>query len=180
MEREQIQEVTQKGVETVQAFFADFIHDESPAALPEVLQNTGVWMSIWMDEVLAIFFLNEDEQVRVNECKGRGVHPFPGFAVGEGQRPAEIRATYNVTSPFRTYLRKRSSETFAFTISQKASCVVMDHAHEIVDQEGNKRTYDVDLAFCLGHTEQGSWEDLEKRLRALLEYARDTWKSTGA
>jgi len=179
MQKEQIQEVTQKGVETVQAFFTDFINHESPAALPEVLQHTGVWMSIWMDEVLAIFFLTEDEQVRVNECKGRGVHPFPGFVVGEGQRPAEIRATYNVTSPFRMYSGKRSSGTFAFTISEKASCVVMDHCHEMVDQEDNKRSYAVDLAFCLGHTEQETWEELEKRLRSLLECARDTWKSTG-
>ena len=180
MDRESVQEITRKGVATVQGFFAHFINHEDPTALPEVLQHTGVWMSIWMDEVLAIFFLNEHEQVRVNECKRRGVHPFPGFAVGESLRPAEVRAGYNVTSAFRMYSEKRSSGSFAFSIAKKASCVVVNHAHEINDQDGNKKAYNVDLAFCLGHGEHEPLGDLEKRIRALLDYAGDTWKTTAS
>jgi hypothetical protein len=169
------QEVTQKAVETVRAFFADHIDDDQ-AFLPEVLQSTGIWMAICSEQVLSIFFLNEKEQQRIDLCKHKGVHPFPGFMIGESERPSDQRASYSVTSPFRFYSSKRSSDTFAFTLSRGASCIVTDHVHEIADSSGKKSSYAVDLVFMLGRDEYDSWAELEPRLASLLDYCLEVWR----
>ncbi len=178
MEKETIQEITQKAVEAVQVFFTEHMNDEK-VIFPEVLQSTGIWIAICADGVLAIFFLNEKAQQRINLCKQKGVHPFPGFMIGESERPSKQRATYSVSSPFRFYSSKQSSDTFAFALSGGASCIVMDHIHEVVSKEGNRGSYTVDLAFMLGCGKEALITDLESRLSSLLDYCLDLWRLAG-
>ena len=175
METEAAEEVTQRAVQSVQNFFNQHI-DDSHAVFPDVLGNSGVWMAICADQVLGIFFLSEAEQARVNACRQQGVHPFPGFVIGENERPSEQRAAYNVTTPFRFYSEKSSQDTFAFSLSGEGSCVVVDHRHEIADRSGKKVTYGVDLAFLLGHDAAEPWTEFELRLSSLLDYTLEVWK----
>jgi hypothetical protein len=179
MERESIQEITQKGVNVVQGFFAECV-DRDREVLPTVLQDTGVWMAIGTHEVLVFFFLNEAEQLRVNDFKNKGIHPFPGFVIGEGERPSGERAVYNVTSPFRFYSGKKSCGGFAFSVTPMASFVVENHTHELKGLSDAMGPYRVDLAFGLGYGKQETWPKFEKRLSPLLTYARDVWKGADA
>lgn len=177
MERELIEEITQKSVREIQRFFNQHM-DDSQVVFPEVLGYSGVWMAICADQVLGIFFLSEAEQQRINACREQGVHPFPGFMIGEGQRPRDLRATYSVMSPFRFYSGKSSHDAFAFSLSGEGSCVVVGHRHEITDTSEKKVTYKVDLAFLLGHREVESWSEVEPRLNSLLEYILEVWTSS--
>lgn len=172
-----VQEVTQKAVEMVQLFFAKHMNEDG-ISFPEVLQTSGVWMAILSDEVLGIYFLNESDQERINACRQQGRHPFPGFMVGESQRPKDYRAAFVVKDPFRFYSKKRSNNTFAFSLTLGASCVVLDHMHEVMGGPENKEAYPVALAFLLGHGEKEQWRDLKPRLSALLDYSLDLWKGT--
>jgi hypothetical protein len=172
------QEITQKAVEAVQIFFADRLNDDA-VSFPAILQDSGVWMAVFSDEALGIYFLNERQQERINACRQQGRHPFPGFMIGEARRPADYRAAFGVMSPFRFYSGKRSNGAFAFSLTREASCVVIDHVHEIIDGPENKESYPVDLAYLLGYGEKERWGGLEPRLSALLDYSLDLWKKTG-
>lgn len=170
------QEIAQKAVETVQLFFAKHMDDDD-ISFPAILQTSGVWMAILADEVLGIYFLAEREQERINTCRQQKRHPFPGFMVGEARRPADHRAAFGVFSPFRFYSGKRSNSTFAFSLTREASCVVVDHVHEMIGGPENKESYPVDLAYLLGHGEKEQWHSLAPRLSALLDYTLELWKS---
>ena len=176
-----MQALTQKAVETVQKFFAHHLEDHQ-AVFPEALQSTGIWMGMGVEQVLAIFFLNEKEQQRVNACKHKGVHPFPEFVIGEGVRPAGRRAAFYVTGPFGFYASRHTSEMFAFALGPGSSCTVEDHVHDVVDTSENRvvYTYEVHAAFMLGLDEGERWPEVEPRLSELLSHTLEVWKSVSS
>jgi hypothetical protein len=178
MDKESTQELTQKAVETVQRFFADHLEDQQ-AVFPEALQSSGIWMAMCLEQVLAIFFLNDKEQQRINACKHKGRHPFPEFVIGEGARPAGRRATFHVTGPFGFYASRRTSNMFAFALGPGSSCTVEEHVHEVVDTSENKvaYTYKVDLAFMLGLDEGERSIEVGIRLAKLLSHTLEVWKT---
>jgi hypothetical protein len=176
MEQEFIQSITEESVQTVQRFF-DAHMGENDVAFPETLGSSGVWMGICAEEVVGVFFLDEGGQQRVSRYKERGVHPFPGFMIGESERPPGQRAAHYVTTPFRSYQGKRSSGAFAFSVDQDGSCLVMNHTHELPGATGLKARYAVDLAFIIGFAEEESSEDLQGRLSALLDHCLGVWRS---
>ena len=178
MDKESIQALTQKAVETVQKFFADHLEDHQ-AFFPEALQSTGIWMAMCLEQVLAVFFLNDKEQQRINACKQKGLHPFPEFLMGQGASQGGRRAAFYVTGPFGFYASRQTSNMFAFALSPGASCTVEDHVHKVVDSSGNKvaYTYEVHVAFMLGLHEGERWPDVEPRLSELLSHTLEVWRS---
>jgi hypothetical protein len=167
--------IAQEAVKVVQGFF-DGLGEKETGLLPEALKSSGTWMAVSDGSILAIFFLTEAEQKRIDRHKKKGWHPFPGFMISESQRPADQRATYNIRGPYRFYSSKRSSNMFAFCISRNASLTVVDHLHHIVDASGNSFTYAVDLAFILGLQEDEQWPRVKPRLSELLDYSMGVWK----
>jgi hypothetical protein len=168
-------EMAQKAVNVVQGFF-DGLGEKETGHLPEVLKSSGTWMAVSDASILAIFFLSEAEQKRIDRHKEKGWHPFPGLVISESQRPADQRAAYNIRGPYRFYSSKRSSNMFAFCISRDSSLTVVDHIHHIVDASGNRFTYTVDLAFILGLQEDEEWPRVKPRLSELLDYSMGVWK----
>jgi hypothetical protein len=169
------QVMAQQAVECVQGFFAGH-GEEQTACLPGVLRSSGMWMTVSDPSILAIFFLDEAEQKKINRHKKKGWHPFPGFLISESQRPADQRAAYYVRRPCCYYASKRSANMFAFCVSPDSSFTVVDHLHEVVDTSGNKFTYTVDLAFILGLDKGEQWSSVEPRLSELLDYSMGVWK----
>mgnify|MGYP001105476357 CR=1 FL=1 len=176
MDKEFVQGITEESVQTVQRFFEAHMGEDN-VAFPEILGSSGVWMGICVEEVVGIFFLDAEAQQRVRLYKERGVHPFPGFMIGESERPPGQRAAHYVTMPFRFYEGKQSSGAFAFSVVQDGSCIVMNHTHELFGATGRKARYTVDLAFLVGFSEEESSKDLQARLAALLDHCLDTWRS---
>jgi hypothetical protein len=179
MDKESIQALTHKAVDTVQKFFADHLEDYQ-AVFPEALQSTGVWMAICVEQVLAIFFLNEKEQQRVNACKHKVLHPFPEFVIGESARPAGRRAAFHVTGPFGFYASRHTSKMFAFALGPGSSCTVEEHVHEVVDTAQNKVVYryKTHVAFMLGLDQAERWTEVEPRLSELLSHTLEVWKGS--
>jgi hypothetical protein len=169
------QVTAQHAVEVVQSFFNGFVEEEM-SFLPEVLKSDGVWMTICDESILAILFLDEAEQTRIEHSKKEGWHPFPGFMIANSQLPAGQQASFNVRDPLHFYSSKQTSNVFAFGVSPGSSCTVLDHLHRIVDASGKEFVCKVHLAFILGLEEGEPWSQVMPRLSELLDHSIRIWK----
>jgi hypothetical protein len=175
MSRKGMQKIAKRAVQLVVRFFRDLTVTQRDL-VPSVLESAGTWMASFDESILGIFYLNESEQQRVKQYQERGWHPFPGFMVGEGKKPAGAPVAMKMGESCNFLSSNHTSNLFAFEISPGSSFTVADHFHEIRDSSGQEFKYHVALAFVLGISQGEQWPDVERRLSELLNYSMGVWR----
>ncbi len=151
---------------------------KEPTSLPPILKSPGTWMAVYDKTALGIFFLNKSSMQRVIEYQKKGWQPFPGFLIGEDQKPADSPVAIKVSGSCNLFSSNRTSNMFAFCVSPGASFTVVDHFQEIRDSSGQEFRYHVDLAFVLGIRQEEDWLSVQSRLSELLNHAIRVWQKT--
>jgi hypothetical protein len=175
MSRKGMQKIAKHAVQLVVRFFRDLTVTERDL-VPSVLRSAGTWMASFDESILGIFYLSESEQQRVKQYQERGWHPFPGFMVGEGKKPAGAPVAMKMGGSCKFLSSNHTSNLFAFEISPGSSFTVAVHFHEIRDSSVQEFIYHVALAFVLGISQGEQWPDVERRLSELLNYSMGVWR----
>lgn len=167
--------IASKAIKFVEDFFSCLGTGER-AYLPPVLRSPGTWMVSYDKTALGIFFLDKSSLRRVTEYQNKGWHPFPGFLIGEDQRPPESPVAIKVSGSCNLFSSNSISNMFGFCVSREASFTVVDHFQEIRDASGQEFKYQVDLAFVLGIRPEEDWSSVEPRLSELINHTMTVWR----
>lgn len=176
MASENIKEIANQSIQTVEHFFANLLENEK-ALLPSVLKKDGTWFGNSDDYSLGIFFLTTDEFQRIKSNIEKGLPAFPGFFVSDSTKPANVPIAIKASGSCNYFASNHTSNLIAFNISPEASFTVIDHFHEVKDSSGQEFKYQVDLAFFLGIMSGEQWDKFKPRLLELLDYSLKVWKS---
>lgn len=172
---EEMKTIASNAIKFVEQFFSS-LPSEERTCLPPVLRSPGRWMASYDKTALGIFFLSESSIKRVAEYQNKGWHPFPGFLVGEDQKPARSPVAIKAGGSCNLFSSNRTSNMFAFCVTPGASFTVVDHFQEIRDSSGQEFRYQVDLAFVLGIEREEDWSTAKYRLSELLQHTLAVWR----
>ena len=174
---EEMKRIASDAITLVAVFFSR-LRVEKPTSLPPILKSPGTWMAAYDKTALGIFFLNESSMQRVIEYQKKGWQGFPGFLIGEDQKPADSPVAIKVSGSCNLFSSNRTSNIVAFCVSPGASFTVVDHFQEIRDSSGEEFKYHVDLAFVLGIRQEEDWLSVKSRLSELLNHSIKVWQKT--
>lgn len=165
--------IQKKAIELIESFFVS-LSPEDRAVLPSILRRgEGKWAVLQDQSILAIFYLDEVEQKRISEFQKKGWNPFPAFFAPKDK---EGPVAFDMGGTDGFFSSNRISNMYSFKIRPGTSFTVSEHFQDVVAPSGEKIQYKIDLAFLLSLSKNEQWNNIEKRLKDLLESSMRTWR----
>lgn len=111
---------------------------------PRILAEPTVqWLSVGDDILFGLIFIDENNKQRINKCKERNLHPFPGLITSDSTVPAAFRIEKSRNNVFSGCTVENF---FSFSIGQDSTIVITNHLQVLTGTEVGDIEYKVPLA----------------------------------
>lgn len=159
-----VKQMSDEIVRSAQVFFRNFNAGNLP---PHFDPKNGGWIVLTEKWYCCLIYLTKENMQRINDFRQKGWHPFPALFSPQENGPAAYTLGQGIAGSNKT------SNMYAFSVSQESSFIIQNHTHSIKINDVEKITYKVDLAFVVGFEKPFNIPVLKKKFNELFKKVSD-------